>query len=517
MNSSFDVGELRIAYHGKNRNNSSISKSTFEAAIPSMYNCPVVCNYSRETDSIGSHDVEFVNDNKGMRMVNITQPVGVVPESAEYRWRTIEEDDGTEHEYLCVDVLMWKRQEAYSHIKENCVTSESMEIKINAGATEDDGCYRIDAFEFLAFCLLESANPCFESACVEMFSENDFKAQYTRMMEDFKREFASVSSTKETSNFAKGGNDDMDMKELLSKYDLTEENIKDMDFEGMSQEEIEQKFAEIKAQLFASDGDADPDANADNADAGAENTDSEPAATDPNPDEDDDDEAVKKNQNQEFALTGEQLRDAFFDALRTVMYNDPYWGEMPRYGYCDYDSDNMVLFVHDYMDWKLYGLNYSMNGDNVVVDFSNPVRKRVSYVDWDNGSADFDCKDMFAPVIDAFNKKIETANSEVEELRKFKADRELADNKDRVDAVFSNFADLEGDERFEALKKEVADAAYSMTSENIEDKCFAIRGRKITVKFSANEQPKPIRVPAKDVVQNDEPYGGIFAKYGFKG
>lgn len=285
----------------------------------------------------------------------------------------------------------------------------------------------------------------------------------------------------------------------------------------MSQEEIEQKFAEIKAQLFASDGDADPDANADNADAGAENTDSEPAATDPNPDEDDDDEAVKKNQNQEFALTGEQLRDAFFDALRTVMYNDPYWGEMPRYGYCDYDSDNMVLFVHDYMDWKLYGLNYSMNGDNVVVDFSNPVRKRVSYVDWDNGSADFDCKDMFAPVIDAFNKKIETANSEVEELRKFKADRELADNKDRVDAVFSNFADLEGDERFEALKKEVADAAYSITSENIEDKCFAIRGRKITVKFSANEQPKPIRVPAKDVVQNDEPYGGIFAKYGFKG
>lgn len=515
MNSSFDIGELRIAYHGKNRNGSSISKEAFEAAIPSMYNCPVVCNYTRETDSIGSHDVEFVNDDKGMRMVNITQPVGVVPESAEYRWRTIEEDDGTEHEYLCADVLMWKRQEAYSHIKENCVTSESMEIKINAGATEDDGCYRIDAFEFLAFCLLESANPCFESACVEMFSENDFKAQYTKMMEDFKREFASVSSTKETSNFAKGGNDDMDMKELLGKYNLTEENIEGMNFDGMSQEEIEHKFAEIKEQLFANDENDDPDASADNAESDADNAEGEPAAVEPESDDDDDDDEATKRQ--EFSLTGEQLRDAFIDALRAVTYNDPYWGEMFRYSYCDYDLDNMEVFVHDYTDWKLYGMKYSMNGDNVVIDFSNPVRKRVTYVDFDNGTAEFSCKDMFTPVIDAFNKKIEAANGEIEELRKYKADRELADNKDRVDAVFSNFADLEGDERFESLKKEVADAAYSMTSENIEDKCFAIRGRKITVKFSANEQPKPIRVPAKDVVNNDEPYGGIFAKYGFNG
>ncbi len=81
-NSSFDSGVLRVAYTGKNRNNSFISKETFERCMPSIYNCPIVCNYDRESDTIGSHDMELVSDDNGMRIVNITQPVGVIPESA---------------------------------------------------------------------------------------------------------------------------------------------------------------------------------------------------------------------------------------------------------------------------------------------------------------------------------------------------------------------------------------------------------------------------------------------------
>ena len=61
-NSSFDSGVLRVAYTGKNRNNSFISKETFEQCMPSIYNCPIVCNYNRESDTIGSHDRELVSD-----------------------------------------------------------------------------------------------------------------------------------------------------------------------------------------------------------------------------------------------------------------------------------------------------------------------------------------------------------------------------------------------------------------------------------------------------------------------
>mgnify|MGYP006915887755 CR=1 FL=1 len=71
-NSSFDSGVLRVAYTGKNRNNSFISKETFERCMPSIYNCPIVCNYDRESDTIGSHDMELVSDDNGMRIVKLS-------------------------------------------------------------------------------------------------------------------------------------------------------------------------------------------------------------------------------------------------------------------------------------------------------------------------------------------------------------------------------------------------------------------------------------------------------------
>ena len=72
-NTSFDSGVLRVAYVGKNRNNSFISKETFERCMPSIYNCPVVCRHDREEDIIGSHDMELVvSDDGSMRIVNIT-------------------------------------------------------------------------------------------------------------------------------------------------------------------------------------------------------------------------------------------------------------------------------------------------------------------------------------------------------------------------------------------------------------------------------------------------------------
>ena len=98
-NSSFDRGILKVCYVGHNRNNSFISKDTFERCMKSVYNCPIVCRYDRENDEIGAHDVDLVKDpDGGMRLVNVTQPVGVIPESARYYWREVEEDDGSIHE-----------------------------------------------------------------------------------------------------------------------------------------------------------------------------------------------------------------------------------------------------------------------------------------------------------------------------------------------------------------------------------------------------------------------------------
>ena len=146
VNSSFDSGVLRIAYIGQNRNGSSISKQTFEKCIKTIFNCPIVCNYDRDTDTLGGHDMELIHDDDGsLRLVHITQPVGVVPQDSNIYWEIIKEDDGSEHEYLCAEVLLWKRQEAYRKIKDDGITAQSMEITVKDGETIN-GVYQVYDF-----------------------------------------------------------------------------------------------------------------------------------------------------------------------------------------------------------------------------------------------------------------------------------------------------------------------------------------------------------------------------------
>lgn len=195
VNSSFDRATLQIAYAGKNRNGSYISREAFENSIRSIYNCPIVCAYDRETDTLGGHDVELVNNTGAgeYEIVNVTTPVGVIPESAKVFWRMVEEADGTEHEYLCAEALIWKRQEAYRKLKEDGITSESMEINVLDGGWEQDT-YHIYDFEFTAFTLI-GIEPCFEGASIR-FSKESFEEKLSQMMTELEYSFGTVGNNK---------------------------------------------------------------------------------------------------------------------------------------------------------------------------------------------------------------------------------------------------------------------------------------------------------------------------------
>ena len=534
INSSFDKGILRVAYTGKNRNGSFISKDTFEKCINTIYNVPIVCNYNRETDSIGAHDIDIVKTSKGIRFINITQPVGVVPESANYWWTTIEEDNGEIHEYLCVEVIIWKRQEAYLKIKENGITDESMEITVKSGKTID-GCYHIDSFEFTAFCLLESAEPCYESACVEMFTLKSFHDEYTRMMTDFKEHFSTVLTSKEvdinpqsiTQNLSKGGNISLERMELLSKYGLTVEDL-DFNIDDYTVEELEEKFEAMRKSEDITNTNVDNEN--DNEDSDSTNPDISNDISDDGSN-DEDNGAAGNRENEQFSLTGEQFLSQMLEALTTVKYTDPYWGEMCKYMYVDYDYENSEVYCYDCEDWKLYGFSYSMNGDNVVVDFDSKKRKKFSIVDFDEGSADFNYKyafEAFSKVIIASkdaelnliktgseekynqaSQTIDNLQSELEALRKYQQTKLSEERKTDEDNLFAKFAELSGIEAFESLRKNCSE----MTLEEIENKCFEIKGRNVHVNFSVNKS-KPTRLPVENTqTLETEPYGGLFVQF----
>ena len=450
VNPSFDSGQLRIAYTGTNRNKSFISKDAFEAAIPTMFGCPIVANYIREENEIGSHDGEIVEDTDGdVKYVNITEPVGFVPPNAKWWWEDVE-DDGVIHQYLNTEVILWKRQEAYQKIKDNGITKQSMEIYVDKGVMCDDY-YRIDDFTFTAFCLLGTAEPCFESASLYVFDYDNMRSQMNEMFEEFKREFAISPIEKEENQF------DMKLKKLLDKYNKKIEDI-DFEYETLNDEELEAKFAEVF------DDAASGDAGADISSAGGDGN------SNSNGDTDGDDvstTSITPKKNKDYGLAS-QLRNSLNEALSVEKVDyDGY--QFTRYWMIDYDESTSEVYFEDCNDgWKLFGAPYIVDGDTVSIDFDNKKRKKYTIVDFIEGETTF----SFGAQIEATVGIAQEKYNEL--LNKYDA-IVLKDKEEQASILLDKFAEDLGDmpEYNELVENSVQ---YSL--KDLEDKLYALVGRK---------------------------------------
>lgn len=508
INESFDAAILKICYSGANRNGSKISKEAIEKAIPTMYNCPIVCNYDVYEDTIGGHDIDIVQTNNGYRIINLTDAVGVIPSNCNYYWETIS-DNGTTHEYLCVEAILWKRASAYSKIKRDGVTSQSMEITVKNGKSVGEY-YEIYDFIFTAFCLLgDNIEPCFESASLEVFSLQQYKKQFSEMMTDYKKHFSAITSSSEDDinlqKKLKGGAASLDKMELLSTYGLTVQEL-DFNIEDLTIDELKERLENFQQ--------SDPVQVEDNTQSTQTTDDTEPAAT---ADGDSTGESTITDAN--FALTGEQLRSGLCEALYAIKFSDPYWGETYKYLYVDYSFESTEVYCYDCEDWKLYGFQYSVDGDNVLVDFETKKRKKFSIVDFDEGSNETNYQYTFDRLIlgmrsvseERYNtqsQSITNMESELNELRQYKAEKNAQERQNAVADIFSRFSNLDGIEAFEDLKANYA----SMELDEIENKCYEIQGRQVIVNFSANK-PTSTRVVVEDNNLTNEPYGGLFTRF----
>lgn len=485
LNSSFDKGVLRIAYPGVNQNKSCISKETFEKCIATMYNCPVVCNYDRETDTFGGHDVEIVKDTSGgLHMVNVTTPIGVICESSKHWWDIVTEDDGTEREYLFTEVLLWKRQEGYQKLKRDGISAHSMEINVKSGELKD-GIYYVNDFEFTAFAII-GVKPCFESSAIEVFSSADFESQMQEMMRDFKESFNLVNTSIEV--------DDINANQLTRGGN---------DLEKETKIETEEK---IESESYQAEQPAERDSTVS-------------------------DEPV--DEEQKFALVEGFTSEVIRELGKVTVTCD--WGECPRYMYADCDIESKTVYAWDTDDMLLYGFALTVNGDAVSIDYDSKKRMKYTIVEFDGAEQGSLFESSFANVKSAFAEKavaeaslseLKSANeemkmslsdatesikrmeSELGVLRRFKADFDENVARGEREELFSKFTDLSGVEGFDALCQDCM--KYSL--EELEEKCYALRGRYGTAaKFSLeNAVPKIAVVRPEDA---DEPYGGLFVKY----
>ena len=528
FDSRFDRGVMRVAYPGDNRNGSSIAKEDFERAIGTIYNCPIVCNYDRETDTLGGHDMELAMGVDGsMRIVNATDPVGVVPESAGHHWEWVTDEDGVEREYLCVDALLWKRQEAYRKIKNDGITAQSMEITVNRGK-KIDGVYHIYDFTFEAFCLI-GVEPCYQGAALELFSSNEFKTKLSEMMQELKETFSMVTPSAEVHDthpqniLTEGGEKVLHEKtELAARYGIDVSKL-DFSLDDFTLEELTEKFEAMQAtaeEPEAAEPAAEPEAVEEpEAAVQAEPADPEPAEPEENH------EPAAEPEADNFALTGNVLNEVMRSLEQETMTDD--WGTWPRYCYADCDLDAGEVYCWDCTDWMLYGFKYAMDGDNVVIDFESKQRMKYVIAPFEEGEQTSPFAETFQRMAEKLqssaelNEKYQAASdtitameTELGELRQFKADTESKALQSAREEVFAQFEDLIGVEAFEDLRAHCED--YS-DMDALEEKCFAIRGRNGTpAKFSMGEKTPKLKVVRDEDNYTKEPYGGLFARFGIE-
>jgi hypothetical protein len=313
------------------------------------------------------------------------------------------------------------------------------------------------------------------------------------MMSDLKNEFSLVvppvgDNDKHPQNHPmEGGEKVLNEKlALVAEYGLEVENL-EFSIEDLTLEELREKFEAMKPAEPVADPVVD-----------------EPA--DPQVD---------------FALAG-QIRDEIYNALSAEKI-ECCWGEMTRYHYVDHDHEALQVYCYDAEDWKLYGFSYSMNGDNVVIDFESKKRMKFAIVDFDEGEQSAPFASIFEEVTkqytandtqwsdkyQAASDTITSMNEELGSLRQFKTDTEEAAKAVAREEVFAQFEDLVGVEEFDALRENCAE--YELDA--LEEKCFAIRGRRgVTAKFAHESKPPKLKVEKTQPV--NEPYGGLFARYG---
>ena len=510
INSSFASGTLKVMYLGKNRNHSYFSKSAVENALPSLYNVPIVCHWDDEAETIGGHDITVVSDSEGnLRVKNLTEPCGVVPEHATFCFQTECDSEGVQHEYLVIkDVILWKRQDVYTHIINdlNGVVKHSMEVTVLDSTFTNDGYLDIEKFEFTALCLLENCEPCFQGSELELYSANSFKQKMEQMMQELKDYFTSVDTSKEVDNkhpqkfSTEGGKEVLEKKiELASQYGIDIESL-DFSIDDFSIEELTEKFEAMKAAFGGqSQGESD-DMPKDEPKEGEPEADEEP-------------------KEDKFALTSAIIDELYRKLGEATIERE--WGECERYWYADCDFELCEIYCWDTADWLLYGFTYSVDGDEVVIDFESKKRKKYTIVDFDEGTQKSPFADMFARLeqklqdsaewetkYNTASDKITDMEAELTTLREFKSDIEAeAQNKER-EAVMSRFSKLDGVEAFESLRAEMS--KYDI--DTLEEKCYAILGRMNSSAKFALETKSP-KLPVGNT-KTDEPYGGIFAEYG---
>ena len=519
---------IDVMHTGANLNKTSFTKDAINKAVPTICNTPilgyVVDELDEEDKDFKGHEHELRITNKDVKYVYAGQAYGVIPESCNPRWIVKDDGTGIEREYLRVDGLIWtKFSDPVDIFIRDGTKNHSVELTDMAcGPADKNGNVPVGSFKFDGCCILSTTDPSIKPAmtgsCVTAnFSVEDITAQIRDRLYEYQAIQQNYTAQNDNPSDEEKG-DTTPMNENEKNSVATAENT------AAENHETATPPAENTVQ--------EPETQTTEKSVPAEGEDKTPAAENTVANKDEGEAAPTENTaptaegepaaSSEFTLTANQLRDEVYNALLEIQVPSRWDHEcmIPKYWLTDI-QDNEVI-VTDSGTYQLMGIPYSMNGDNVVLEYENIKRKKVVYEDWDNGDVMPGLITMFSTLTD---KLVELSDSytkaanEVSEIKpkleayqQAEADAKAAEMDAKRNALFATFDEkLGADAEYIALK-ENKEISYS----DLETKCYALVGRK-SAEFSyvPNKNNKGTVRFGVGGTQNgsDVAYGGLIEHY----
>lgn len=518
---------IDVMHTGANLNKTSFTKDAINKAVPTIRNTPilgyVVDELDEEDKDFKGHEHELRITDKDVKYVYAGQAYGVIPESCNPRWIVKDDGTGIEREYLRVDGLIWtKFSDPVDIFTRDGTKNHSVELTDMAcGPADKNGNVPVGSFKFDGCCILSTTDPSIKPAmtgsCVTAnFSVEDITSQIRERLYEYQALQQNYSAQNENPSDEEKG-DITPMNENEKNSVVTENTTtKNPEIETPPAEnavqEPETQTTEISVPAEGEGETPVTNNSVANADEGttaptentAPTTEGEPAGA------------------QEFTLTIMQLTDEVSSILaeqKTPSKWDPEY-MVPRYWMNDI-QDNEVI-VMDYSTYKLMGIPYSMNGDNVVLDFENAKRKKVSYMDWDEGEVLSGITAAFTEMntkMTELTKEFQSATAAVNEMKPMleayqqaEAEAIAAADKAKRDELFAIMDEKLGANAEYAALKENKEISYA----DLETKCYALVGRQ-SAEFSyvPNKNNKGTVRFGVGGTQNgsDVAYGGLIEHY----
>lgn len=474
---------LNACHDLKNLNGSFISKENMEAALPSFQIKPILANFVKKDDGtidFGAHDMEIIVNpfDPDEEIINYKErSVGVI-----YGESSLVFDDLAEVDRVKVSGYLY---EDYGNLAIKILearggtASVSVELVIKSLSYDvTNKVLNILDFYFNGVTLLgENVKPGMAGSDITLEDFNkennslfDYKIQ--KKMFDQLDEIKNILSSFNINKNEEGGTKSVKLNELLEKYSISMEDL-NFEVEGLSDEELEQKFEE---EFDETDEDTE--------DTSSENVNLEVT----------EEEACKRKKKKYelnkdgsatlvFEISHEDIRVALYNLLYKIEENDD------EYYYINAVYDDYFI----YSSWdesKIYKHAYSVEGDNVsLADERTQLFKE--YLTTSEKAT-----------LDEMRANYETLENKVNNYEK-KESRE-AKNKILSQEVYSALIDTDG---FKELKSKIDE----YTVEEIQDKVDLLLAHCIKKgEFSFNGTNNTIKLSLKDEEKEKKPYGTLF-------